>query len=86
MENVRYTEKDIRSLLNWFWCRNVTRNITSIYRLDLSNWSNRYHRWAYVAILLTKGKGVRRMKIVVKKVPKFLRGFVKFVFGIKENT
>jgi len=26
------------------------------------------------------------MKIVVKKVPKFLRGFVKLVFGIKENT
>jgi len=25
------------------------------------------------------------MTIVVKKVPKFLRGFVKLVFGIKDN-
>ncbi len=24
------------------------------------------------------------MTIVVKKVPKFLRGFVKFIFGIKD--
>ena len=34
---------------------------------------------------LRKGRW-RYMKIVVKKVPKFLRGFVKLVFGIKENT
>ncbi len=86
MDDVRYTEKDIRSLFNWVWCRYVIGHITSIYRLDFSNWSNRYYCWAYVVILLTKGKGVRKMKIVVKKVPKFLRGFVKFVFGIKENT
>lgn len=26
------------------------------------------------------------MTIVVKKVPKFLRGFVKLIFGIKINT
>jgi len=25
------------------------------------------------------------MTIVVRKVPKFLRGFVKLIFGIKEN-
>jgi len=25
------------------------------------------------------------MTIVVKKVPKFLRGFVKLIFGVKEN-
>lgn len=25
------------------------------------------------------------MTIVVKKVPKFLRGFVKFIFGIKST-
>ena len=25
------------------------------------------------------------MTIVVKKVPKFLRGFVKLIFGIKER-
>ena len=26
------------------------------------------------------------MTIVVKKVPKFLRGIVKLIFGIKDNT
>jgi hypothetical protein len=30
-------------------------------------------------------KGANIMTIVVKKVPKFLRGFVKLIFGIK-NT
>lgn len=29
-------------------------------------------------------KGGIKMKIVVKKVPKFLRGFVKLIFGIKD--
>ena len=38
-----------------------------------------------MAILL-KNKGVwGKMTIVVKKVPKFLRGFVKLIFGIKES-
>ena len=31
-------------------------------------------------------KGGGKMTIVVKKVPKFLRGIVKFIFGIKDNT
>ena len=31
------------------------------------------------------GKQEEIMKIVVKKVPKFLRGFVKFIFGIKST-
>lgn len=34
-------------------------------------------------MLKTKGECVN-MTIVVKKVPKFLRGFVKLIFGIKE--
>jgi len=29
-------------------------------------------------------KGGIHMTVVVKKVPKFLRGFVKLVFGIKD--
>jgi hypothetical protein len=36
-----------------------------------------------VACLLEK-EGLH-MTIVVKKVPKFLRGFVKLIFGIKEE-
>ena len=31
-----------------------------------------------------KEKGANIMTIVVKKVPKFLRGFVKLIFGIKD--
>lgn len=38
-----------------------------------------------MVVLLKKNEGVRKMKIVVKKVPKFLRGFVKLIFGIKDN-
>ena len=38
-----------------------------------------------VVILLNKSmKESGVMQIVVKKVPKFLRGFVKLIFGIKE--
>jgi hypothetical protein len=32
-----------------------------------------------------KDKGGMNMTIVVKKVPKALRGIVKFVFGIKDE-
>ena len=38
--------------------------------------------WLDVACLL-KDKGGIHMTVVVKKVPKFLRGFVKFIFRIK---
>lgn len=31
-------------------------------------------------------EGGSYMTIVVKKVPKFLRGIVKLIFGIKDNT
>ena len=37
-----------------------------------------------IKFLLGKQGGVD-MTIVVKKVPKFLRGFVKFIFGIKST-
>lgn len=30
-------------------------------------------------------RGGIHMTIVVKKVPKYLRGFVKFIFGIKDE-
>lgn len=34
--------------------------------------------------MVTLLKGGLHMTIVVKKVPKCLRGFVKFIFGIKD--
>ena len=40
-----------------------------------------------MAVLLNKRKGeCKSMTIVVKKVPKFLKGFVKLIFGIKESN
>lgn len=36
-------------------------------------------------VILLKIKESGNMTIVVKKVPKFLRGFVKLIFGIKEK-
>jgi hypothetical protein len=44
-----------------------------------------YHclRWVYVACMLIKRREIH-MTVVVKKVPKFLRGFVKLIFGIKD--
>lgn len=37
-----------------------------------------------IYVNLTKRR-VEKMKIVVKKVPKCLRGIVKLIFGIKEK-
>ena len=39
--------------------------------------------WVYVACMLIKRREIH-MTVVVKKVPKFLRGFVKLIFGIKD--
>ena len=33
---------------------------------------------------MLKIRGELHMTVVVKKVPKFLRGFVKLIFGIKD--
>jgi hypothetical protein len=38
-----------------------------------------------MAFMLKPGRSENKdMTIVVKKVPKFLRGFVKLIFGIKD--
>lgn len=40
--------------------------------------------FAWLACWYLGTKECKSMKIVVKKVPKFLRGFVKLIFGIKD--
>ena len=45
-------------------------------------WCSDYNRWNDLVDIIKKG--VHNMTIVVKKVPKALRGIVKFIFGIKE--
>ena len=50
----------------------------------LLNWCCSNMCWIYVASLLVEYKEGIHMTVVVKKVPKFLRGFVKLIFGIKD--
>ena len=82
-----FFEKNNRCLFNWFWNRNAYGLITSYYWLVIFDWCNcGYNRFGMACLLnmvYEKGR-VYIMKIVVKKVPKFLRGFVKLIFGIKD--
>ena len=70
-------------MFNWTGVRNFTCFITSNYRLVIYNWSHSSLCRIYVACMLIKIGGIH-MTVVVKKVPKFLRGFVKLIFGIKD--
>ena len=63
------------------WSRNIasiipTSNLVANFNRDNSNISRN--------VMVTLLKGGLHMTIVVKKVPKFLRGIVKLLFGIKE--
>ena len=61
--------------------------ITSYRWLAICSRSCHCCSWIDVAMWRTKkyrNKGVLKMTVVVKKVPKFLRGFVKLIFGIKD--
>ena len=80
--------KTIAVCLIGFGLRSVTCNITSIFRLAVCHWNNNSSSRSNLALLLksnpTKIKeSVFNMTIVVKKVPKFLRGIVKLIFGVK---
>ena len=68
-------------MFNGIWIRNIasiisTYNLVANFNRDNSNIS----RNVMVALL----KGGLHMTIVVKKVPKALRGIVKLLFGIKD--
>ena len=54
-----------------------------ICRLAISYRSSGCICWNNVAFMLMKGEW-RTLKIVVKKVPRCLRGFVKLIFGIRD--
>ena len=69
-------------MFDWFRIRNINGFITSGDRLVIYNRSSRSEYWNNVACLLKRRE--IHMTIVVKKVPKFLRGIVKLIFGIKE--
>lgn len=81
---INAAKKDHSCMLNWAWFRNFISFITSSIRLAIYNRNSYYCCWNYVDNMLNKRR-VNYMTIVVKKVPKFLRGIVKLIFGIKDK-
>ena len=76
-------KKTLAVCLIGFGIRNITCNITSIFRLVIRYWNyNSTSRNNLAFLLKTKERGAN-MTIVVKKVPKVLRGLVKLIFGVK---
>ena len=57
--------------------------ITSFIMVVIYIWNRHSYLWLCLYIVL-KVRRVGRMNIVVKKVPKCLRGIVKLIFGIKD--
>ena len=78
-----FLEKNFSCMLNRIRVRNITCFIASFKWMVVYNCSNCGLCWFNVACLLKEEIGGIHMTIVVKKVPKFLRGFVKFIFRIK---
>ena len=68
-------------MFSWIRIRNITSIIlTCTMVVDF----NRSGRDSSRSIMVTLLKGGLHMTIVVKKVPKALRGIVKLLFGIKD--
>ena len=68
-------------MFSWIWNRDITSIIpTSNLVANFNRNSRNSGRGIMVALL----KGGLHMTIVVKKVPKALRGIVKLLFGIKD--
>ena len=80
---IRMLKKTIAVCLIGFGLRYTNGIITSCYMVVIYNWSCYYCCRYNVAYMLKKGD--KKMVVVVKKVPKCLRGFVKFIFGIKDK-
>ena len=68
-------------MFNWIRIRNIISIIpTSTLVVNFNRYNSTGSRGIMVALL----KGGLHMTIVVKKVPKALRGIVKLLFGIKD--
>ena len=75
-----------------FWTWNNNGIIIACDMVADYSWNCCYCNWDYVAIMLNEIRNVllvrkvdEWMKVVVKKSPKFLRGFLKLIFGIKST-
>jgi len=69
------------SMFNGIWIRNITSIIPTNNLVANFNRGNSISSRGIMVALL---KGGLHMTIVVKKVPKCLRGIVKLLFGIKD--
>ncbi len=78
----RGLKKTIAVCLIGFGIRYINGYFTSYYMVVNYNRYNNYSCWNIVAFML---KGGKKMFVVVKKVPKCLRGIVKFIFGVKDK-
>ena len=88
---LRLFKKTLAVCLIGFGFRSLACNITSIFRLVIYYWYYNSTSRNNLAMLLKKvhccsvlkqRRGLK-MTIVVKKVPKVLRGLVKLIFGVK---
>ena len=68
-------------MFNGIWIRNITSIIPTD---NLVAYLNRNDSNSSRGIMVALLKGGLHMTIVVKKVPKALRGIVKLLFGIKD--
>ena len=85
-------------MFNWLWNWSTTCNSITSFRLAFSNWLYSYTCWFIILIykIINTNKIIKKllliillfggfMTVVVKKVPRWMRGFVKIFFGIKET-
>ena len=68
-------------MFSWIWDRDITSIIPTN---NLVVNFNRHNSISGRRIMVALLKGGLHMTIVVKKVPKCLRGIVKLLFGIKD--
>ena len=68
-------------MFNWIGIGDITSFIPTCTLVAYINWGSRN---CSRSIMVTLLKGGLHMTIVVKKVPKALRGIVKLLFGIKD--
>jgi hypothetical protein len=59
--------------------------VASYYRLDFWNRRHIINFGINMALLIKDKIGGIKMKIVVCKAPKFLRGFLRLIFGVKKE-
>ena len=81
----RLLKKTFAVCLIGFGLRYFDGIITSCNLVAFYNWHSYHCCRFYLACKLDGKRCENKVKVVVKRPPRFLRGFIKFIFGIK-NT